>query len=121
MTIGQQEFETILGDGSKTIAGDIAWVEDMDHSPAREFRATVASDAGRPLLVVGRYSAAAGTLSYALIHRGAGRIYALTSGLSIVIRTAGLWARSTSIAGRRVSVINKPTYRKTSPNPGTNL
>ena len=80
MTIGQQEFEAILGDASKTIADDIAWLEDMDHSPAREFRANVASDAGRPLFVVGRYSAAAGTLSYALIHRGAGRIYALDLG-----------------------------------------
>ena len=52
----------------------------MDHSPAREFRAHVASDAGHPLFVVGRYSAVAGTLSYALIHRGAGRIYALDLG-----------------------------------------
>ena len=55
--ISQQEFEALLGDDSKTIADDIAWVEDMDHSPAREFRANVASDAGRPLFVVGRYSA----------------------------------------------------------------
>ena len=63
MTIGQEEFETTLDDDSKTIAEDIAWLEDMDHSPAREFRAYVASDAGYPLFVVGRYNAAAGTLS----------------------------------------------------------
>ena len=80
MTISQQEFEAILVDDSKTIVGNITWVRDMDHSPAREFRANVASDAGYPLFIVGRYSSLAGTLSYALIHRGAGRIYALDLG-----------------------------------------
>lgn len=80
MTIRQQEFERILADDTLTIVEDIAWGEDEDHSPAREFRADVQSEAGYPLFVVGRYNPVAGTLSYSLIHRGAGRIYALDLG-----------------------------------------
>ena len=80
MAISQQEFEAILADENKEIAQDLVWREDEDHSPAREFRADVASEAGYPLFVVARYNPVAGTLSYALIHRGAGRIYALDLG-----------------------------------------
>ena len=80
MTISQHDFDRILADDTKEIAQDLAWAEDEDHSPAREFRAAVASEAGYPLFVVGRYNSRAGTLSYALIHRGAGRIYALDLG-----------------------------------------
>ncbi|MYC80894.1 MAG: hypothetical protein F4X19_02225 [Acidobacteria bacterium] len=80
MTISQQEFEVILADDTKEIAQDLTWAEDEDHSPAREFRAAVASEHGYPLFVVGRYNYRSGTLSYALIHRRAGRIYALDLG-----------------------------------------
>jgi len=80
MTITSQEFETIMADGTKAITEGIAWSEDEDHSPAREFRAEVASEAGYPLFVAGRYNPLAGTLSFALIHRGAGRIYGLDLG-----------------------------------------
>jgi hypothetical protein len=78
--ISQQEFDAILADTSKRIAGDIEWREDADHSPAREFRVELRSDPGWPIVVVGRFNPYAGTLSYALIHRGAGRIYALDLG-----------------------------------------
>ena len=80
MTISQHDFDHILADDTKEITQDLAWHEDDDHSPAREFRSAVTSEAGYPLFVVGRYNARAGTLSYALIHRGAGRIYALDLG-----------------------------------------
>ena len=80
MTITQQEFEGILADDTKEVAQDVTWRDDEDHSPAREFRAAVASEAGYPLFVVGRYNSVVGTLSYALIHRAAGRIYALDLG-----------------------------------------
>ena len=80
MAISQQEFEAILADETKEIAQDLVWREDEDHSPAREFRASVASQAGYPLFIVARYNPVAGALSYALIHRGAGRIYALDLG-----------------------------------------
>lgn len=78
--ITQQEFDAILSDDSKRIDGDIQWGEDKDHSPALEFRAELRSAAGWPIVVVGRFNPSAGTLSYALIHRGAGRIYALDLG-----------------------------------------
>jgi hypothetical protein len=78
--ITQQEFDVILGDPTKRIEGDIDWREDTNHSPALEFRVEVKSEAGWPLLVVGRYNPFAGTLSYVLLHRSAGRIYGLDLG-----------------------------------------
>ena len=76
----QQEFETILADETKIVEGDLVWRQDEDHAPALEFRAEIRSEAGYPLFVVGRYNPMAGTLSFALIHRSAGRIYALDLG-----------------------------------------
>ena len=76
----QQEFETIVADESKRIEGDIAWREDPERSPAREFRAELRSEAGWPIFVAARFNPCAGTLTYALIHRGAGRIYGLDLG-----------------------------------------
>lgn len=78
--ITQQEFKSILADPSKRIEGDIFWNHDKDHSPAVEFRVSLLSDPGWPIVVVGRYNPSAGTLGYALIHKGAGRIYALDLG-----------------------------------------
>ncbi len=80
MSLTQNEFEAILADVNKRIDGDIFWSEDEDHSPAVEFRAEVQSEAGYPLFVRGSYNALAQTLTYAVIHRGAGRIYALDLG-----------------------------------------
>lgn len=74
------ELAAILEDPSKSIEGDIDWREDEDHSPAVEFRAEVLSDAGWPLVVCGSFNALAGTLTYAMIHRGMGRVYALDLG-----------------------------------------
>jgi hypothetical protein len=76
----QNEFEIIIADATKKIVGEISWAEDEDHSPAVEFCAEVASDAGYPIFVRGSYNPAALTLTYALIHRGSGRIYALDVG-----------------------------------------
>jgi len=70
----------MLADDTKRIDGDLAWKEDEDRSPAVEFRAAVASEAGYPLFVNGRLSRLAGTLSYVLIHRGTGRVYGLDLG-----------------------------------------
>ncbi|RMG96403.1 MAG: hypothetical protein D6705_11320 [Deltaproteobacteria bacterium] len=78
--ITQQEFDAILADTTKRVTGDIHWREDVDHSPALEFRIEVESDPGWPLFLVGRWNPFAGTLSFALIHQGAGRIYALDLG-----------------------------------------
>lgn len=78
--MNQAEFETLLMDASKCIPDDISWMEDEDHSPTVEFRAEVISDAGYPVFIKGSYNALAATLSYTLIHRGIGRIYALDMG-----------------------------------------
>lgn len=80
MALTQAEFEALVADSSKRIDGDISWQEDEDHSPAVEFRAEVASSPGYPLFVRASYNALAKTLSYALIHRATGRIYALDLG-----------------------------------------
>lgn len=80
MGLTNLEFETLLDDPGKHIVGDIFWQEDEDHSPSVEFRAEVRSEAGYPLFVRASYNALAKTLTYALIHRGAGRIYALDLG-----------------------------------------
>lgn len=80
MSLSQQEFENILHDDTKTIVGRISWNEDEDHSPAREFKAKIKSEADYPLFVVGRYNPSAETLSYVLVLPGVGRIYALDLG-----------------------------------------
>lgn len=76
----QAEFEAILADESKSIDSDIVWSEDEDHSPTVEFRAEVTSEPGYPLFVCGSYNAVAETLSFSLIHKGVGRVYALDMG-----------------------------------------
>ncbi len=78
LTVG--EFEAILNDESKLITGNIAWSEDEDHSPSVEFRIDLSSGPGFPLFIRGSCNAEAQTLSFALIHRGAGRIYGLCLG-----------------------------------------
>lgn len=74
------EFEALLTDDTKRIVGDLFWVEDDDHSSSVEFRVEIASDPGWPIFVRGSYNAPAGTLSYTLVHRNHGRIYALDLG-----------------------------------------
>ena len=79
--LNEQEFADILADASKRIDGDIAWTPDDRHAGAVTFRAVVQSDAGYPLFVAGRYNRRRGKLSYAIIHRDVGRIYALDLGM----------------------------------------
>ena len=76
----QQDFEALLADKTKQINEDITWEMDEDHSPAVEFRVNVMSQARYPLFVKGSYNSAAQTLTFALIHRYFGRIYALDMG-----------------------------------------
>ncbi len=74
------EFESILADESKRIDGDIRWQEDEDHSPSVEFRVEVSSDSGWPLFVRGSFNPLVPALSFAMILKTAGRIYALDLG-----------------------------------------
>ena len=80
MPLSDTELDAILADTSKRIAGDIAWSEDEDHSPAMEFRVEVRSNAGWPLFVRGSINLHAATLTFALILKTEGRIYALDLG-----------------------------------------
>ena len=80
MPLTQAEFESILNDASKSIEGNLEWQPDPDHSPSVEFRAEVDSDAGHPLVVVGSYNRLVQALSYTLLHRESGRVYALDLG-----------------------------------------
>lgn len=78
--MNQTDFEALLEDTTKRVVSDIAWLDDEDHSPTMEFRVEVESYAGYPIFIKGSYNALAGTLSYTLVHRGSGRIYALDLG-----------------------------------------
>lgn len=78
--VNQSEFESLLLDPSKRITSSIVWERDADHSPTVEFRVDVGSDAGYPIFIKGSYNALAMGLSYTLIHRRSGRIYALDLG-----------------------------------------
>ena len=76
----QTEFDTLIQDTTKRILEDIDWCNDEDHSPAVEFRVEVKSDPGYPIFIRGSYNALAASLSFGLIHKGSGRIYALDLG-----------------------------------------
>ena len=80
MMFAQADFDAMMSDRDKVIDGDLEWAGDEDHSPAVEFRVEVRSATGYPLFVSGRYNPFAETLSFTLIHRGAGRVYALDLG-----------------------------------------
>lgn len=79
MALTNAEWASII-DGVKRIAGNIAWSEDEDHSPARIFRVEVETEAGWSLFIQGRYNRLAAKLSYSLILRTEGRIYGLDLG-----------------------------------------
>lgn len=76
----QSEFEALLEDTTKRISGDIFWSKDVHHPSAVGFRVDVTSQIGYTLFIKGRYHPVAQTLTYALIHRFLGRIYALDMG-----------------------------------------
>ncbi len=72
------EVAAILADQDKRISGELRWTDDEDAS-GHEFLAPVAGVAG-DLQVRGQRCAAAGTLRFALISRGIGRLAALELG-----------------------------------------
>ena len=78
--MNQPDFEALLNDPTKRVVSDITWADDEDHSPTVEFRVEVESDAGYPIFIRGSFNSLAGALSYTLVHRGSGRIYALDLG-----------------------------------------
>lgn len=76
----QEDFDILIEDTSKTINGDIEWNTDEDHSPSVEFRAEITSDPGYPIYIRGSYNSLIDALTFAIIHKSVGRIYALDLG-----------------------------------------
>ena len=79
MTLNHDEYEAIIRDTSKRIAGDIRW-EGGASSSSESFRISVDSDEGYPLFVKGWFNPNSGKLSFAIIHSRVGRIYGLDLG-----------------------------------------
>lgn len=80
MALTQTEFEALLADATKRIEGDIVWQNDEDHSPCLDFRAEVLSDSGWPLFVRGSFNPLIPAVTFALILKTEGRVYALDLG-----------------------------------------
>ncbi len=78
--LSQQAFDDILSDAGKRIDGDIVWTADTGHYGAMRFRAAVLSAAGHPLFVAGWYRPQSSSLTYTVVHREVGRIYAINFG-----------------------------------------
>ena len=76
----EQDFKALLEDTTKQINEPIEWEDNHDHYPTVGFRVEVNSKAKYPIFVKGSYNSIAQTLTYALIHPGFGRIYALDLG-----------------------------------------
>ena len=79
MTLSQTEYDTIIGDRTKVIDGDIEW-EGAGNSTTRQFRIDIESDDEHPIFIDGWYNPLSGKLSYSIIHRSVGRIYGLDLG-----------------------------------------
>lgn len=80
MPLTNAQWGSIMKDPTKRIDGDIEWIEDEDHPPARRFSARVETTARLPLFVHGRCNPLARSLSYVLVLKSEGRIYGLDMG-----------------------------------------
>ena len=119
--ITQQEFESILEDGTKRIEGDIRWNDSKDHPPAQQFRVKVLSNPGWPLTAIAWWNPRSGKLSYLLRHDVAGRIIGLDLG-RVAHRnpTSELLDERTNTGGQTDSETNRPTSPTTSRQSGIN-
>ncbi len=80
MPLSDAEFDLILTDRTKLIEGDIVWEEDEDHSPSIEFKKEIITAGGWSLYMKGTYNPLVPALSFALISKTLGWIYALDLG-----------------------------------------
>jgi hypothetical protein len=80
-SVTEAEFQAILSDTTKRVAGDLSWRRPEDgHATALAFRADIENAPQQPLLVKVWYNRVVPTLSFSLIHRPTGRIYGLDIG-----------------------------------------
>lgn len=80
MALDDLEIARLLADPSKRILGPLRWTDDEDQSCGLEFSAELRAATGETLLVRGQRCDPAGSLRFALILRGVGRIAALDLG-----------------------------------------
>ena len=80
MALDDHEIARVLADPSKRIVGPLRWTDDEDQSCGLEFHAELRAATGELLLVRGQRCDPAGSLRFALILRGVGRIAALDLG-----------------------------------------
>jgi hypothetical protein len=80
VSLSDAEFDAILTDRSKVIEGDIVWQEDEDHSPSYEFKVEIETAGGWPLYMKGTFNPLIPAISYAIISKNSGRVYALDLG-----------------------------------------
>lgn len=80
MALDDAAILALLADPDKRIVGDLRWTEVDDQPGSRELLAPVRCAASDLLLVRGQRCAAAGSLRFALLLRGVGRIAALDLG-----------------------------------------
>jgi len=80
--ITEEEFEVIIMDRTKHVAGTIRWESTEGNSPARRFRVDILSEPAWPLFIRAWWNPLSQKLSYTLIHREAGRIVGLDLGRS---------------------------------------
>ena len=78
--LSQDQFELIINDTTKSIQGDIIWQENSNHNPSRRFRVDIDSQMNYPIFLAGSYHPITNGLTYAIIHKIVGRIYALDMG-----------------------------------------
>lgn len=78
--LDDREIARLLADPGKRITGELRWTDDEDQSCGLEFSAELRAATGEALLVRGQRCDPAGSLRFALILRGVGRIAALDLG-----------------------------------------
>jgi len=74
------EFHDLLIDQTKVITVDISWTSDLEHPLWVNFKAPIESSSGWPIFLKGSFNLQTQALSFTIIHKPAGRIYALDLG-----------------------------------------
>lgn len=80
MSFDEQLMQDLLNDTTKSVNSDIKWSIDEDHSPTVEFNVELINQLGLPIVLKGTFNGLAKSMSFVLILKGTGRIYALDLG-----------------------------------------
>lgn len=80
MSFDENILDDFLNDTTKKVEIDIRWKEDDDHSPTQEFMVDILNAQGLPVVLKGTFNGLAKSLSFVVLLKGTGRIYALDLG-----------------------------------------